>query len=234
MEANFRLLWKALVNAYDAGWELVQINLLWFVLTIPIITIFSILVELGLSILAPILAIALPLPMAGLAYYMHEAAHSESVGWKDFFFGMKKYFWPSMRYLLLNLFIFFLLVFYQIYFSALNNNFTPYIIGLIYGVGIIWLLLMPFVFPLMLEQKKPGLRDALRNSLVMYLKWPGITLPVVILVYILVIGSFYILVPWGIITASLCSFLLAYIAMVKAEESAQQERAKEAKGTEEE
>jgi uncharacterized membrane protein YesL len=213
MEANFRLLWKALVNAYDAGWELLQINLLWFVLSIPIIT--------------------LPATMAGLAYYMHEIAHNESVSWKDFFVGMRKYFWPSMRFLLLNLVIIFLLLFYRIYFSSLNNNLTPIIIGLIYGIGIIWLLLMPFVFPLMLEQKKPGLRNGLRNSLVMYIKWPGITLPVVILFYVLAYGSYMLLVPWGIITASLCSFLLAYIAMVKAEESAQLQRTVEDKGTDE-
>jgi hypothetical protein len=207
MEANFRLLWKALVNAYDAGWELVQINLLWFFLSIPLVT--------------------LPFTMAGLAYYMHELAHGESVGWKDFFFGMRKYFWPSMRYLLLNLVILFQLLFYRIYFTNLNNSATPYVIGLTYGVGIIWLLLMPFVFPLMLEQKKPGLRDGLRNSFVMYIKWPGVTLPIVILVYLLAYGSFMILVPWGLLTASLCSFLLAYIAMVKAEESLQQQQGSE-------
>ena len=212
MEANFRLLWKALVNAYDAGWELVQINLLWFVLSIPIIT--------------------LPVTTAGLAYYMHELAHGESMSWKDFFVGMRKYFWPSMRFLLLNLIIIFLLLFYHIYFSYLNNSFTPIIVGLIYGIGIIWLLLMPFVFPLMLEQKKPGLRNGLRNSLVMYLKWPGITLPVVILVYLLAYGSYLILVPWGIITASLCSFVMAYVAMVKAEESTQLQQTEKAKGTE--
>jgi uncharacterized membrane protein YesL len=211
MEANFRLLWKALVNAYDAGWELVQINLLWFVLSIPIIT--------------------LPFTMAGLAYYMHELAHGESMSWRDFFVGIRKYFWPSMRFLLLNLIIIFLLLFYDIYFSHLNNSFTSIVIGLIYGIGIIWLLLMPFVFPLMLEQKKPGLRNGLRNSLVMYIKWPGITLLVVILVYLLAYGSYLILVPWGIITASLCSFLLASVAMVKAEESAQLQRTEEAKGT---
>jgi len=211
MEANFRLLWKALVNAYDAGWELVQINLLWFVLSIPIIT--------------------LPFTMAGLAYYMHELAHGESMTWRDFFVGIRKYFWPSMRFLLLNLIIIFLLLFYDIYFSHLNNSFTSIVIGLIYGIGIIWLLLMPFVFPLMLEQKKPGLRNGLRNSLVMYLKWPGITLLVVILVYLLAYGSYLILVPWGIITASLCSFLLASVAMVKAEESAQLQRTEEAKAT---
>jgi len=212
MEANFRLLWKALVNAYDAGWELVQINLLRFVLSLPLIT--------------------LPFTMAGLAFYMHEVAHSESVSWKDFFVGMRKYFWPSMRFLLLNLIIFFVLLFYHNYFTYLNNSFTPIVIGLIYGFGIIWLLLMPFVFPLMLEQAKPGLRNGLRNSFVMYVKWPGITLPVVILVYLLMYGSTLILLPWAILTASLCSFLLAYIAMVKAEESAQLQQANKNKETE--
>jgi uncharacterized membrane protein YesL len=211
MEANLRLLWKALVNAYDAGWELVQINLLWFVLSLPIIT--------------------LPATMAGMAYYMHEVAHNESVSWKDFFVGMKKYFWPSMRFLLLNLVIFFLMLFYRNYFEAWNVPATPYVVGLIYGLGILWLLLMPFVFPLMLEQKKPGLRDGLRNSLVVYLRWPGVALPVVILVYLLTYGSFMILIPWAFLTTSLCSFLLAYIAMVKAEESAEQERVKAAKET---
>ena len=207
MEANFRLLWKALVNAYDTGWELVLINLMWFVLSVPIIT--------------------LPATMAGLAYYMHELSHGESVSWKDFFVGIRKFFWPSMRFLLANLFIFFVLLFYHIYFTALHNNFTPLVIGLIYGIALIWLLLAPFIFPLMIEQKKPGLRSALRNSLVMYVKWPGITLLVVILIYILVLGSTYFIIPWAIISASLCSYLLAYLVMAKTEESLQLQRTQE-------
>ena len=212
METNFRIMWKALVNAYDAGWDLVVVNLLWFVLSIPIIT--------------------LPATMAGMAYYAHELAHNESVTWRDFFVGMKKYFWPSMRFLLLNLVIFFLMLFYRNYFDGLNVAATPYVVSLVYGLGIIWLLLMPYVFPLMLEQKKPGLRDGLRNSLVMYVKWPGLALPVVILVYLLIYGSSVVIIPFTFLTISLCSFLLAYVAMVKAEESAAQALAKAHKGTE--
>jgi hypothetical protein len=199
MEKTLRLLWKALVNAYDAGWELVLINMLWFILSFPIIT--------------------LPITMAGMAYYTHELAHGESISWKDFFVGIKKFFWPSMRYLLANLTFLFLILFYLRLFGALNNNLTPIITGLIYGFTITWLLIIPFVLPLMIEQEKPSLRTAFKNSIVMYLKWPGITVIVIILFYILAIGSTYFLIPWVFLTASLCSFLLAYIVMVKAEES---------------
>ena len=199
MEATLRLFWKALVNAYDAGWELVLINMLWFILSFPIIT--------------------LPITMAGMAYYTHELAHGESISWKDFFIGIKKFFWPSMRYLLANLTFLFLVLFYLRLFGALNNSLTPIITGLIYGFAVTWLLLIPFVLPLMIEQEKPSLRTAFKNTIIMYLKWPGITIIVMILFYVLAIGSSYFLIPWVFITASLCSFLFAYVVMVKAEES---------------
>ena len=199
MKANFKLIWDALLNAYDAGWELVLINLLWAVLSIPIIT--------------------LPATMAGLVYYTHELAHGESMEWKDFFIGIKKYFWPSMRCLLANLVVIFVLLFYYQYFGALNNSFTPIVMGLVYGFAFIWLLLSPFIFPLMIEQEKPALRTALRNSLVMWLKWPGVSILAIILFYFLVIGSSYILIPWILLTASLSAFLLSYVVMRKAEES---------------
>ncbi len=208
MSANFKLIWEALLNAYDAGWDLVLINLLWFVLSLPIIT--------------------LPATMAGLVYYTHELAHGESMSWKDFFIGMKKYFWPSMRCLLLNLVIIFIMIFYYEYFGALNNNFSPIVMGLIYGLAFIYLLFTPFIFPLMVEQKKPSLRIALRNSLVMWLKWPGVSILVIIIFYALVIASSYILLPWILLSGSLCAFLLSYVVMRKAEESLKLEQSKEA------
>jgi uncharacterized membrane protein YesL len=207
MESNFRLLWKGLVNAYDAGWDLVLVNLLWVILSLPIIT--------------------LPFTMAGLAFYTRELAHGDSVNWKDFFRGIKEYFWPSMRYLLLNLTIFFLISFYYLYVGSFEGNLKLVFTVLIYSIVVVWLLYMPFIFPLMLEQKKPSLRTALRNGLVLILKWPGIALLVEILVYILIVASSYFIIPWFFLTASLCSFLLSYVVMIKVEESNKIEAAKE-------
>lgn len=198
MEADFRLVWKALTNAYDDGWKLVLVNLAWFVLSLPVIT--------------------LPVTMAGLTYFTHEMVHGESVGWKDFFVGIRKYFWPSMRYLLLNLFIFFLLLFYFLNIGKILPGAASFILGLILVLFLIWLLFMPFVFALMVQQEKPSLRSGLRNGLVMWLKWPGVTIIAVMLVYFLVGISSIFLLPWCFITASLCSYLFAFIVMVKAEE----------------
>jgi hypothetical protein len=223
MEANLKLFWKALVNAYDAGWTLVMINLLWFVLLFLAIS----LVILIMALLPPVISwfvliipvYAIPALMGGLAYYTHLLAHGESTNWKDFFFGMKKCFWPSMRYFLANLVVVFLVLFYIRLLNSMHISWAPTLVGVIYGISIIWLLLTPLVFPLMLEQEKPSLRTAVRNCVVMILKWPGITLIVLILVYILIIGSTYIIMPWIFLTGSFCSYLLAYIVMVKVEES---------------
>ena len=127
MEATFKLLWKALVNAYDAGWALVMINILWFFLSFPLIIIFvSLAITAYASNVYTIGEISLSIPvfilgttMAGMAHYTHELAHGESTNWKDFFVGIKKFFWPSMRYLLANLVFVFLV---QFYLKLLNST----------------------------------------------------------------------------------------------------------------
>lgn len=222
MQDNLKLIWEGLVTAYDVGWELVLINLLWMVLCSPFI--FLLLVALSnpniiSTLVIYISLIALQAVTSGMVYFTHGLAHGDLMGWKDFFHGIKRYFWPSLRCLLVNLIILFLVVFYYEYFGALNNSFTPIVIGFIYGFAIIWLLLMPFLFPLMVEQEKPTFRNAIRNTFVMYLKWPGTTFPAIIIFYFLVISSSFIIIPWVVLTGSLSAFILSYVIMRKAEES---------------
>jgi hypothetical protein len=222
MQDNLKLIWEGLVNAYDVGWELVLINLLWAVLCSPFI--FILLVGLSnpnllSSLLVFIALVGLLAFTSGLNYYTHGLAHGESYGWRDYFSGVKSYFWPGMRCLLANLVIIFVLVFYYQYFIALSNNLSPFVIGLIYGFALIWLLFSPFLLPLMIEQEKPTFRNAIRNTLVMYVKWPGTTLPAIIIFYFLVISSTFIFLPWIILTGSLSAFILSYVVRRKAEES---------------
>ncbi len=60
----------------------------------------------------------------------------------------------------------------------------------------------------MIEQEKPDLRLALRNSLVIFLKRPLRTIGVLLFIGFLAVGTTVIIQPaWIFITASLCAFL---------------------------
>ena len=95
MENSTKLIWQGLVNAYDVGWDLVLINLLWAVLCSPFIFILLIALS-NLNILSAvgvyISLIALQTFTTGLVSYTHGLAHGESMGWKDYFFYFDLFF----------------------------------------------------------------------------------------------------------------------------------------------
>jgi hypothetical protein len=55
----------------------------------------------------------------------------------------------------------------------------------------------------MLAQEKPSYRNALRNSLVMLLKWPGVTLGFTLFNLVLIALSLWLRFPWLVFGASL-------------------------------
>lgn len=182
--------WEALVSAYDVAWELMLANIFWVFLTIPVVT--------------------APAALAGLFYNSQQLAEGESEGWKTFFIGMRKYLWAGYKWALVNLFVLASLYFYLWYFSGNDSLMGSLIRAFDLGVAFWWLIVQIFVFPFMLYQEKPGLLHAMRNSLVIYARYPGITLVVVLEIIILIAVSTWLRAPWIILTAGICSYLSTY------------------------
>jgi hypothetical protein len=170
---------------WDGFWIVWLSNVLWVLFLIPVITI--------------------PLAFAGLYACAHSLAHNESLEWQTFFTGIKKYFSASLRWTLANLFVSFLLGFYAWFFTTQGNSTgrLSTLTGIILALALLWWILNMYTFPFMLVQAKPAYLNALRNSTVLFIKWPGQTLGCT-LFNLLVIGlSVWLRFPWLIFGASL-------------------------------
>jgi hypothetical protein len=181
-----RLIYDGFLIMWDGFWMVWLSNLFWLLLLIPVVTI--------------------PLAFAGLYACAHGIVHGESVGWQSFFAGIKKHFGASLRWTVTNLFVLFLLGFYAWFFatqSAAAAGRSSTWVGISLALALLWWILNMYTFPFMLVQAKPSYRDALRNSAVLFIKWPGQALGFS-LFNLLVIGlSLWLRFPWLVFGASL-------------------------------
>jgi hypothetical protein len=204
VKAAGQMIYKALILAWDGAWVVWLSELLWLVLSLFIIT--------------------APAAAGGMYYTMKELAYGESIDWKTFFRGVKKCFWASYRWAGFNLIAVGLLVFYAWFFSAAIADWGQLLSGIPLGLFTLWAVTQTFTFPLMLEQEKPSYRSALRNSLVIFLKWPGYALGIVLFNAVILGLSIWLRFPWGFLTFSLTALVACYGLKEKLAEAAIKEK----------
>jgi hypothetical protein len=155
-----RLIQQGLLLTWDGFWVVWLSNLLWLVFCLPVIT--------------------APLGFAGLYECAHGLAYGESITWRTFFAGIKRHLVSCYRWAAFNLLVILVLVFYAWFFSPTRGSLAGLAASLRGGVPIavmlLWWVVNQFTFPFMLVQKKPSYLNALRNSLVIFIKWPGVVL----------------------------------------------------------
>jgi uncharacterized membrane protein YesL len=72
---------------------------------------------------------------------------------------------------------------------------------------VVWLLLQFYTFPLLIQQEKPRLGLALRNSAILWLKHSILSLLLSVVIIVLVVVSFFLLPLWFVVSASLIAYL---------------------------
>jgi len=178
-----RLIYDGFLLMWDGFWIVWLSNLFWLALLIPVITI--------------------PLAFAGLYTCAHGLAHGESLEWQSFFTGIKKYFGASLRWSGANLLVFFVLTFYIWFFSFRGNNPTDVWRNVFIVLALLWSALNMYTFPFMLVQQKPSYLNALRNSAILFLKWPGQALGFTLFILLVIGLSLWLRFPWLVFGASL-------------------------------
>jgi len=180
-----RLIYEGFLVMWDSFWMVWLSNFFWLVLLIPVITI--------------------PLAFAGLYACAHGIVHGESMEWGSFFTGIKKHFDASLRWTFANLFVSFLLGFYAWFFITQTDRAgrSSTLIGIVLALALLWWILNMYTFPFMLVQAKPSYLNALRNSAVLFIKWPGQALGFTLFNLIVIFISFWLRFPWLVFGASL-------------------------------
>ena len=185
---NCQALRDQLADIYVASIPFLTLNILWIVVSLPIITIIP--------------------ATAALLYATNRIAHEEAGGASVFFEGLRKWFWRSYLWGGLNLLVAVVLIGNLIFYTSIHENWAAAATAVVICLLIVWLLLQLSTFPLMLEQEQPSLRIALRNSYVIVLNRPLRTLGYLLLIaVIVVVTTFFVQPAWIFITASACAYL---------------------------
>jgi len=176
-------------EAYYRSIDLILVNLIWFVFSLPLIT-------------------AIP-ALGGLFYATNRMIHDGSAGWGTFVEGFRKHWWLSWRWGLINVAIFALLGISLSFYSQVSVPWLNQARWLFVAVIAVWGEIQLFAFPLLLEQTDQRFLTATRNSMVLFLRCPKIALSTLVLLVAIGAPSVLVFRPaWIIISASLSTYLL--------------------------
>jgi hypothetical protein len=190
----FRYFGRAFLKIYYEFAALIKINILWFLLTLPILT--------------------APGAMAGLFYAINKLAKNESVNAHTFFEGFQKYFWVSWRLTLLNIAVFFIAYLNFVFYQDMQEIINKWPLGVVLGLVFVWTVLQIYILPLLIEQDSNHLLASIRSSIVLLLRYPGPTYMTASILFLLVLLSIWLFgVPLLIFLASMCAYLITTTLM---------------------
>lgn len=181
-----RLIYDGFLVMWDGFWIVWLSNLFWLMFLLPVITI--------------------PLAFAGLYTCAHGLTYGESLEWRSFFAGIKKHFGASLRWTGANLLVLSTLAFYTWFFLAGKNTagtLRSTLVSFALVLALLWWTLNMFTFPFILMQEKPSYLNALKNSLVLFLKWPGQAFGFALVNFAVIALSLWLRFPWLVFGASL-------------------------------
>ncbi len=176
-----------LIDAYVALIPLIILNVVWFLISLPIVTLIP--------------------ATGGLIYATNQLAHGRPADWHTLLEGFRRYFWQSWLIGLANIALLVLFLTNFLFYSYANSEWVVWARGMIIVLALFWLAVQIYMFPLLIEQEQPRTRLALRNSLVIIIRRPLFTLGVTLAIALFAWGTTAIIQPaWIFITASACAF----------------------------
>ena len=182
MLAALSLCRRTISHLNHRGYIYVWANILWFLLTLPIIT--------------------APAAWAGLIYLSRQAHLNRTATLDDFWTGFRMNLWRGVFMALLNILVIGINLF-NIGTYATATDFTSLILRNIWWLTlVIWIVVQFYMWPLFYELKQPSLRGALRNAFVMALLNPLFSIMLVIIIALLVALSTVLFPAWVVLTGS--------------------------------
>jgi hypothetical protein len=184
----WRVFRKTLSDLWDEMYVLVVVNVLWVALNVLVVT--------G------------PPATAGLFVLTHRLACGKAVGLRDFFEGLRRYFWRSWLWAAVAGAGFFILGGDVVLIGSLSStNYVIAIQGFFLMLLFLWAFVLLYAFPVILEQEQPSLRLALRNALVLFATNQAFSATLFGLALLVALLSTLLVAPWGIITVVFLALL---------------------------
>lgn len=179
--------WRSILHLNHRGYIYVWGNLLWVVLSLPIVT--------------------MPAAWAGLVKMSHAAHHSPTADIHVMWGGFKENIRRGLLLFMLNVAVIGINI---ANLSAYRDDIGVFVVALrVVWVGalVMWATVQLFMFPLFYEMEKPSLWGAMRNALVMIVLNPFFTVVLWIGIVPIVLLSTAFPAAWLLLTAGLLAVL---------------------------
>lgn len=160
---------------YDAI-PLFTINLVWFLMSLPVVTIFP--------------------ATGGLYYAVLELERENTVDWSTVWVGIKKHWWLSIQWGLLISFGYIFMTANIWFYLNLDRGWSIFPLTISIVVLILWSAVSQFSFPLLLLQEEKKILLALRNGYVIVMRKPLAALKVLLIGFLTTIISLLLLPLW--------------------------------------
>lgn len=235
MGRAFRVFWAAVRDCFDEFLLLAACNVIWAVLSVPLIAFALFTLQEGASLFASAAVLLAVLPMgpasAGLAALAHRISEGRTISFRDFFAAMRRY--ARISWLVMGLWMFGLLIilFDIAFYARIENLFGAVLSGLWLYLLVIWLAIQIYLFPLIMLQERHDLRLLVRNTLIMTMGRPIFTLTTTLLMSVVLVVSYTLLAPLFLATISLLAVWGMRAATTLIEEEKARREAKSATTT---
>lgn len=199
MFAAWRAIARTVIDVRFIGVTLIYFNLLWFLCSIPLIT--------------------LPAAIGALYVVVRELGYRRQVSWRDFFQAMRDHFVAGWRWGIVNLVVSFLFVVNFWFYSQLPSPYGLLLTALLVGFLLVWLMVQMYTFPVLLHQEQARIGLAIRNAFALCIHHPIFTLTHAFVAAIFVFMSLVVPYFWMIFTTALVFYFYnqAVITLLKIE-----------------
>lgn len=114
----------------------------------------------------------------GLYHVTNQLAHGQSRGLGGLWEGIRRYFWVSWLWFLLNLVVVLILTVNVWFYLGINAAWAGFLAVFVVALAVIWWIVQFYALGYLMEQKRKNLGLALRNGLFTALSAPGYSLVV--------------------------------------------------------
>jgi len=180
MLAGIRASWRGLRHFNHRGYIYIWGNLIWVILSLPIIT--------------------APAAWAGLVKMSFLAQTTPTANVNDLWEAFRTYWREGILMGIANILIVGLNLYNLAVYWDANGQIFILLRYIWVFILVSWLVLQFYLWPLFFAMKEPALGGALRNAVVMVLLNPGFTLGVWLMVLLIVAVSTILAIPWLLLT----------------------------------
>ena len=192
----FRVLWISIKDIFDELFSLVLVNVIWVLISAPLVVIAVLLLGTGSTALGSIVALLAVLPMAPANAGLYTVAQRVTEGrvfeWRLFFQGFRENLLLSWQVYGLWTLGLILIVSNLGFYNTMSSTLGSLLLVLFLYLLLVWFALLIYIGPLMLLQTDKRLRTIARNAFLMVFGRPIFTIVTLALMGVIAALSFFV------------------------------------------